>query len=288
MEQPTFRTVIEHPRASCAITHGMPLLSLGSCFAEAIGSRLQQDGFDISVNPTGVLYNPVSLANVVTRATAGILFNEYDLTQVNGTFHCLDFPSVYQSTDSAKLLETVNHDFSTLVSHLRQCEYLLVTFGTAWIFNWNQTGKVVGNCHKIDSRCFTRTRIDVKSIVKLWLPILEQKKIIFTVSPIRHLADGLHGNQLSKATLLLAIDELCTKSCNAQYFPAYEALLDDLRDYRFYNADMKHPSPIAQDYIYRLFSETYMSPATRTLSREHHALWLRSQHREIINREPKN
>ena len=162
---------------------------------------------------------------------------------------------------------------------------LIVTFGSAFVFE--RGGTVVGNCHKFPAKEFDRRRVDVDEIVTVWAELIDslpdKVRIIFTVSPIRHLADGLHGNQLSKATLLLAIDRLRSLYPDKTlYFPSYEIMLDYLRDYRFYAADMKHPSDVAADYIYEIFCGSYMTTATRDEALECRRRYRASQHRQIL------
>jgi hypothetical protein len=171
---------------------------------------------------------------------------------------------------------------------LRQADVVIVTFGTAWVYEYD--GRVVANCHKLPANCFVRRRLEVNEIVDMWQPIIDampEKHWIFTVSPIRHIKDGLHANQISKATLLQAVDELCqlsTVNCQLSYFPSYEIMLDELRDYRFYAEDMLHPSPLAVDYIWERFVDTYTSSDTQTEMRTLHQLW-RDQHHRFLHPE---
>ena len=156
---------------------------------------------------------------------------------------------------------------------------MVVTFGTAWVYEYE--GRIVANCHKLPSKAFSRRRISVSEIVDTWKPILSanrDKHWLFTVSPIRHLKDGLHENQLSKAVLLQAVDELVRMHGHASYFPSYEIMIDELRDYRFYAEDMVHPSELAVHYIWERFAETYMSQATHAEMKPLYALWLDEHH----------
>lgn len=211
----------------------------------------------------GPLYNPASIARVLGRAIACEGYNEADVvTDAAGSAHILDFAHRYHHTDSHYLLEVVNREFEAFTAAFREASVVMVTFGTAWCFRYDAGGYIAGNCHKLPATEFTRSLLSVDDITRLWQPLIttlqhEGKRLIFTVSPIRHLADGLHGNQLSKATLLLAVERL-----GSEYFPAYEIMLDDLRDYRFYAADMVHPSDLAVDYIYEAFASTYFSDQT--------------------------
>lgn len=274
-----FRTEIEPLRNRQPINHDAPILLLGSCFTDEIGSRLCRDGFNCQSNPMGPLYNPASLARVLIRALSDKCYTPGDITVYEDTFHCLDFKSAYQATDMASLLDMVNTDFARLADSVRNSNTWIITFGTSRIFSLDGTN-IVGNCHKLPASRFTERYLNVDEIVNLWQPLLKKHRIIFTISPIRHLNDGLHYNQLSKSRLLLAVEELCT--IGAEYFPSYEILLDDLRDYRFYAADMKHPSPVAADYIYDIFSDTYFTPSTKAIALSARKQTLHSAHRPIL------
>lgn len=207
---------------------------LGSCFADNIARKLSEYYFRVTVNPTGTLYNPVSVARHV------------DL--------------------------------------LREHEAAIITFGTAWVYEDIQTGLVVDNCRKRPASDFLRRRLTVEEIVNLWQPIIHRyadRRFIFTVSPIRHIKDGLHENQLSKAILLLAIEKLINNDA-AIYFPSYELLQDELRDYRFYASDMLHPSETAVEYIFERFADTFLYDTdTRESMRSLHQLYLDRRHRPL-------
>lgn len=271
-----FRTIIEPLRNQRGIDHSTSIVMLGSCFTDNIGALLKRDGFDVSANPMGVLYNPMSIAQVINRALNNEPYTIDDLYESDGVWHCLDFESRRQGTDAAALLEALNRDFTDLREKLINANVWIITFGTAWVFDHKPTQRIAGNCHKLPGSEFVRHRLSVEQIVETWQPLCEQKRIIFTVSPIRHLADGLHGNQLSKATLLLATEQL------GEYFPAYEIVCDDLRDYRFYAADMKHPSETAINYIYNIFEQSYFDRATSQKALECRRIYARQNHRPII------
>lgn len=272
-----FRTTIQPLKDQTPIGHNEPVLMLGSCFTQEVGSLLLRDGFNVVVNPMGALYNPASIARVVNRALSGIQYHSGDLILHDGVYHCLDFPSTYQSTDSQILLQRINSDFDILINAVNECKTWIITLGTSYVFELAD-GTVAGNCHKLPASMFTRRRLTIDEIKDLWQPLVQHRRVIFTVSPIRHMADGLHGNQLSKATLHLGIDALD----DAEYFPAFEALLDDLRDYRFYDADMKHPTTVAVEYIYNLFSDTYFTDFTLQQATKCRKDALRAAHRPII------
>ena len=276
-----FRTVIEPIKSAFRLNHETKMTLIGSCFTDNIGSRLVDDGFDACVNPLGILFNPASIANIVKRALDDEYFKISDLQCVNGVYHCLDLESRRQSTDAERLLAELNEALRDFAVVLRHSDIWFVTFGTAWVFEYRETSRIVGNCHKLAADKFDRRRLSIEEIVEAWKPLCEDRQVVFTVSPVRHLADGLHGNTLSKSTLLLAIDMLVSET-TATYFPAYEIVNDDLRDYRFYDADMKHPSPVACDYIYDKFAHTYFDKTTMALAENNRRLARLSKHRPIL------
>lgn len=283
-ETPTFRTV-QSPLRNCPpIGRDEPLAFVGSCFSDSVGALLARDGFDVSVNAMGALYNPMSMARVLARALEVRPYTAEDLVRDDsGVWHCLDFESRRQNSDVAALLETLNADFLAFSNALRRAKVWVVTFGTAWVFRLRQNGHIVGNCHKFPAAAFERYRVTPDEIVRAWEPLCRGRRIIFTVSPIRHLADGLHGNTLSKAVLHLAVDSLCGSfPDNVLYFPSFEILMDDLRDYRFYADDMKHPSDVAVAYIYDIFSRTFFTAQTRRLAAEYERQARRLAHRPIL------
>lgn len=224
---------------------------------------------------------PPSASPVRERSEAYTLA---DLTRDTlGRWHALDFPLRYSGDDPHELLHRINTECSAAARSLAGARTIIITFGTAWCFEIVSNGKVAGNCHKLPASEFVRRRMTPADITAMWQPLVHRlrdmgKHVMATVSPIRHLADGLHGNQLSKATLLLAVDALE----GVEYFPAYEAVVDDLRDYRFYADDLKHPSAMAVEYIYNIFSQTYFSKETLEEARRRHAARLREAHRPLL------
>lgn len=280
-----FRTEIELSRGSFRISHDDKIVLLGSCFSDNIGGRLQRDGFDVCHNPLGPLYNPISLARLLADLLSCRQYLETDfIKDSNGIFHCLDFASRYQDTDAESLAHKLNVEFSELRKVILNADVIVLTFGSSVVYSLDSSVELtVGNCHKFPGSMFSRISVTTAEIVRILSPLLLRmknmnKNIILTVSPIRHLADGLHGNELSKARLLLACDEL---SHLAEYFPAYEIMMDDLRDYRFYDRDLKHPSEMACDYIYEKFCEQYFSSITIEKAIREREASLRAAHRQI-------
>ena len=254
------------------------VVTLGSCFADAIGTRLEEGGFRVERNPFGTLYNPLSVAEALERIVDCREITSDDLVQHDGLFHSWHHHGSFSRPTAEEMLVVCNSRIRQAHSALREARVLMLTFGTAYVFSLTPdpaeegTGMVVANCHKLPPRHFTRRRMTVEETVGRWRPLL-QKLIaynselitILTVSPIRHMADGAHGNQVSKATLLLAVEELVSifnPQFSISYFPAYEIVLDELRDYRFYGPDLSHLSALAEDIVYERFQRATMTPAT--------------------------
>ena len=280
-----FRTPVERPERKVDMLHSDRLLVLGSCFAENIGNLLKENKFRCDVNPFGVLYNPLSIAKALLQILEGKVYETDDLFESKGMWHSWMHHSSFSSDISADdCLSRINDRLKSASEELPQIDWLVMTWGTSYVYKYED--EVVGNCHKQPETFFKRQHVPVEMIVCEWTNILRRLKernpnlkVLFTVSPIRHAKDGMHGNQLSKATLLLAIDELCRKNDNCYYFPSYEILLDELRDYRFYADDMIHPSTLAINYIWECFVETYFGKETKRILGEWHEIKNALRHR---------
>lgn len=281
-----FRTEIEPQEFRPWIEPATAITLLGSCFADSVGAALARDGFDTMANPMGPLYNPFSLFRCLTDALTGREYGAGDFTPGPMGHHCLDYASRYCGQDAEALAARLNGELEALRAHLTRggSKLLCLTLGTAYVF-YLDGGVAVGNCHKFPASRFERRRLSLGEIAEGWKrlrPLLpEDLNIILTVSPIRHLADGLHGNNLSKATLQLAAEEICADG-RAGYFPAFEILNDDLRDYRFYADDLKHPSDMAVEYIYDIFGRSFMTDAARAAAAEGRRASAAAAHRPII------
>ncbi len=256
-----FRTEIGALHGGFSLSHEDRIVMLGSCFSDEIGRKLDDCGFNVVHNPAGPLFNPASVARVIARDedfTPADLYRHDD-----GLLHCLDYASRYSSADVDDLLRTSNDTRRLITSSLREATAAIITFGTNRVYHFLPGDYPAGNCHRLPAALFDERNLSVDEIVDIWRPILPSlpSKLIFTLSPIRYTAYGLESNSLAKATLRLAIDKLCSLA-DADYIPAFEILIDDLRDYRFYAEDMKHPSQVAVDYIFERFSSAYFDKAT--------------------------
>ncbi|WP_163709780.1 GSCFA domain-containing protein [Mangrovibacterium lignilyticum] len=241
------------------------ILFLGSCFTENIGGKMAELNFQTLINPFGIVYNPMSVANSLQALVEKRAYTEADLFEQSGQWGSYDFHSRYSGSSAEETLTKINKQVECGHQFLLDADYVIITFGTAWVFDLKETGKVVANCHKSPASDFIRYRLTLEEIVERFRDLLtvllkfnSKLKFVFTVSPIRHLKDGASGNQLSKSTLLLAVDQLVKsygKEC-CSYFPSYEIVMDELRDYRFYAADLVHLSPVAVDHIWLKFQQS--------------------------------
>jgi hypothetical protein len=268
---------------------------IGSCFTENIGTKMQDRKFFTDINPFGILFNPSSIALSIRRLISGEAFSEHELFFHGGLWHSYLHHGRFSNPSLQATLSGLNERLVSSAGFLRAADFLIITFGTAWIFELKSSGMTVSNCHKVPASYFKRYKMSVSDIVTEMRNTLEQLwevnpgiKVIFTVSPVRHLKDGANGNQLSKATLLLATDALVNgfgpERCS--YFPAFELMMDELRDYRFYAEDMVHPNPVAIDFIWKKFRECFMEKETKDLSEEIASLIQARDHRPIFRNSP--
>lgn len=284
-----FQTTVDSDGCGLTIGHADGIMTLGSCFAEDVAERLQRSMLQVCINPFGTLYNPASIAAALERLMAERPYADSELVQHDGLWHSMDHHSRFSSVDPDKALSRINEAYLDGYQRLKSVRHLIVTFGTAYVFE--QAGRVVANCHKMPAAQFTRRRLATDEIAALWKPLIERLKsynpaldITFTVSPVRHLADGAHGNQLSKATLLLAVEQImaaCPGMCH--YFPSYEIVLDELRDYRFFAADMAHPSDLAVDYVAERFRQSCLTAEAQQLAARCEKLYARLHHRPLTD-----
>ena len=261
-----FRTTVKIESLKQKIGHNDSILSLGSCFADNIASRLAAAKFQITASPSGVLFNPESIASAIERYSRAAAPTAEELREGDEGWYSFDFHSSLSHSEREVALAQMQQAVEQGAEALAKAKVVIVTFGTAWVYRLKENGCVVANCHKQHQSLFSREMLSIEEIVERYAPLMEGvlagKKVIMTVSPIRHLSDGLEANSLSKAILRVAIDKLAERYDNVHYFPSFELLNDDLRDYRFYADDMTHPSAVAIDYIWERFEEYAFSAAT--------------------------
>ena len=269
-----------------SIVYGDGLLFLGSCFADEVGGLCRGLGFDALVNPFGVLYNPASIAQSIERLGIGKPFAQEEMIAVGEGQYCtFSHNTAFWQTNEEALLELVNKGLKTAHERFLGAKWVVISLGTSWVFRHKETHQVVSNCHKLPARQFDREFLSVEQSVDYLAQMLKahpDKQFIFTVSPLRHLKDGLHENQLSKAALLLAVDQVCKRFGNAHYFPAYEILLDELRDYRFFKEDMVHPTEQAVRYIWERFTDFAIDPKEKPAMQAAAELKQMLQHRPLF------
>ena len=288
MEGLKLQTPVETGRSKVGVSLNDKIVILGSCFADNMGQKMVDLGFDVCLNPFGTLYNPVSVCNSVARLTSGIPFSKDECVQMGagaGLVCSFSHHTSFARRTEDEFLQVANASLKEASLRWKAASKVIITLGTAWIYEYLRSGETVSNCLKIDAKEFSRRRLSVRETATLLMNMIArhpEKEFMFTVSPIRHFKDGAHGNQISKSTLLLALDEVLAKFPErCEYFPAYEIVLDELRDYRFYAADMIHPSDQAMDYLWSRFVRFAMPeselPALDARRRE----LLRAQHRPI-------
>jgi len=282
----SFRTTFKIPFSTFELTHQDKILSIGSCFAENIGGRLEENKFQTLLNPFGILYNPSSVAQALERIFSNRQITEKDILQHNDLWHSRLHHTRFSQTDKTQFLKDINANLNVANLFLKDSNRLILTLGTAFVWEEKETGNIVANCHKRPQKLFKRRRLSVSEIKEKLLSVLREIKkqsadleVIMTVSPVRHTNDGFIENQRSKAALILAIDTMCQEENFIHYFPAYELVQDDLRDYRFYGKDMLHPNEVAVDYVWEHFRESLFSDKTKDIYREVKKLKTMAAHR---------
>ncbi len=286
MADSSFRTLFIPEKSSLSVNHNQSAILFGSCFSTHIGERLKKSGFNCQINPFGVLYNPISIANAIERCSTNNLYVADQLIKHNGLWLSMDHHGSYSKPDQTGTLQEINDEIAKTNSVFQQNPLLIITLGSAHVYRDKQTNHIVGNCHKIPARNFSKELLSVEATVERFSACLNQLfksdaslQVLFTISPVRYLSDGFFGNQLSKSILHLSVAKLMECFPQVHYFPAYEIMMDDLRDYRFYADDMLHPSPMAVDYIWEQFESTYFSLETHRLANEIIELHKAAEHR---------
>lgn len=261
----SFRTIVNIPPSPFKLSYYTPSMFIGSCFTESIGSKLNDYKFPVDINPFGVIYNPSSVSKSLELLIEKKEFTKDDLYFFNGKWLSFFHHSSFSDKDPEQCLSGINAKITESREFLKKAEFLFITFGTAWVFEWKESGEIVSNCHKIPPSKFNRKLLAPSDILENYQTLISKLlrfnplvKIVFTISPVRHWKDSPEGNQVSKSILLLSVHQLIQKFQTLSYFPAYEIMMDDLRDYRFYSEDMIHLNVVAVDYIWERFCETYL------------------------------
>jgi len=265
-----FRTAIETPQIESKISYEKKIFFIGSCFSDSIGNKFKDYFFDTRINPFGVLYNPLSIKKDLENIINEKEYTNNDIFFHNNLWKNYDFHSDFSDSNQSEVLKKINNSIVESSEFLKKTDFIFITFGTAWIYELSENNSVVANCHKVDANKFNRRLLTVDEITENYLVLINKLKqfnpnlkFFFTVSPVRHLKDGFAENQISKSTLILAVNEINKKFADVEYFPSYEIVIDDLRDYRYYSADLVHISDFAIDYIWEIIIDIFFSETTK-------------------------
>ncbi|WP_179376635.1 GSCFA domain-containing protein [Winogradskyella wichelsiae] len=257
------------PQQYNQIDYNSRLLLFGSCFSENIGDKFAYHKFQTVVNPFGILFHPLAIENLITRAINKDYYTEEDLQFYNEQWFCLDAHSKLNQTSKEELLTLLNSQIDKTYNDLLSATHIIITLGTSWVYRDIESDNVVANCHKLPQKKFLKELLSVEQIseslegiISLVKNVNPEVSFLFTVSPVRHTKDGFVENTLSKSHLITAIHQVVEPRQHLYYFPSYEIMMDELRDYRFYNADMIHPSEVAIDYIWEKFKTVWLSDDT--------------------------
>lgn len=271
-----FRTPIPISESNFPIDYNAKIMSLGSCFAVNMAEKLEYFKFQNSCNPFGIIFNPVSIEKLIERVVNKVFFTENDIFFHNDLWHCFEVHSELSHPDREAFLSTLNQLIETTHQQITASTHFQITYGTAWVYSYNKKQQIVANCHKIPQKEFTKELLSIERIqnaiqntIELIQTLNQEAKFTFTVSPVRHIKDGFVENQRSKAHLICAIHEIDNSQLiTHNYFPSYEIMMDELRDYRFYAEDMLHPNQVAIDYIWQRFKETFISKTALSVMEE--------------------
>jgi hypothetical protein len=280
-----FQTQIPIQKPDFQIDYKSYIFSIGSCFAENMAQKFDYFKFNNLSNPFGILFHPFAIEKVLHKAISEIPFTENDIFFHNELYHCFDVHSEFSHPDKDIFLQNLNQTLLETKSFLEKSNYLIITLGTSWVYRLKEKNEVVANCHKVPQKEFSKELLSIEQILKSLENIVSffpDQKIIFTVSPVRHIKDGFAENTLSKSLLFVGLSEVLKKYQNSYYFPSYEIVMDELRDYRFYKEDMLHPTAVAVDYIWQRFSENYFSVEALRTSKEVDSI------RKALNHKPFN
>ena len=284
------QTPVTDENCRVGISYSDKIMMIGSCFSDNIGRQLADYGFDVCVNPFGTLYNPISILQSISLLTSERVFTEDDCIEMGagaGLICSFSHHTSFARKDTATFLHDANEALDKARKHFRKCNKVIITLGTSWCFRHIGSDRIVSNCLKRPGGEFVRERLSVHEVSQALEKIMSlcpEKEFIFTVSPIRHFKDGAHGNQISKSALLVGIDDTLAKTGipKADYFPSYEIMMDELRDYRFYAEDMCHPTQQAVDYIRERFLNWALPVCERPVLEENIRSFKRSQHRQTL------
>jgi hypothetical protein len=283
-----FRTRVSIAEPPGKIGYHTKSLWMGSCFSDTIGKTMADHKFPVLLNPFGTLFNPFSIGDNIRRLISGKAFTPANLHHHDGLWFSFSHYTGFAQTDRDACLSAVNNSLQSASGWLKKCGFLVLTFGTARVYQLKETGDIVANCHKLPAAAFTSRLMEPAEIISFYEALLHDLKsfnpavrVIFTLSPVRHWSDGAENNQLSKSILHFSLHEILKKHAHASYFPAYEIFMDELRDYRFYAADMLHPSDQGSLYIWERFSDTWIDEDSKKIMAGVAAILKAARHRPL-------
>jgi len=257
------------------IDHHSKIVLLGSCFAESIGEKLEYFKFQSTLNPFGILFHPIAIENSIKFSIDKKEFSDEDVFFHNELWHCFDAHSKRSDLSKPKLLASLNESTETLGQQINRASHIVITLGTAWVYRLISRNTIVANCHKLPQKQFEKELLCVEKISASLKRMLEKiravnpySKIIFTVSPVRHLRDGFIENVHSKSHLITAVHQVINTENESFYFPSYELMMDELRDYRFYKEDMIHPNATAINYIWEKFMDVWIASSSNEIMKQ--------------------
>lgn len=283
-----FKTTIPAHQGLFEISHDSRIMLVGSCFSNEIGNKLSQSGFHTLVNPFGTLFNSYSIGKSLTTTVRNKKFDSADFFEHNSLWHSFKLHSKFSGLHLNDCIEKINKSVEEANKFIFDTDVLIITLGTAWVYELNETEKIVANCHKMPQQLFNRRKLGLNEIISEYTHLIEhlkgansKLKIIFTVSPVKHLRDGFVDNNWSKSTLNISVHELMRRFDFIDYYPAFEIMNDDLRDYRFYKNDMLHPNDLATQYIYDHFQNAYCTDETKKIAKEFYQLSKSTEHKVV-------
>lgn len=270
-----FKTTLPPIQSNIKLDHSSKTFLIGSCFSNEVGSILNKAGFNVHINPFGTLFSPVAIMKCLSHVVRKDYFTEKDFFQRDGIWYSYQLHSSLSSSRLEDAIQLVNERVTLAHEYFFTCDTLIITLGSAWIYELKENQTAVANCHKMPQEMFEKRKLGINEIVADYSQLIEhlksanpKLKIIFTISPVKHLKDGIIENNWSKSTLNIAVHELVRRYDFTEYFPAFELINDDLRDYRFYKQDMAHPNEQAVAYVYEYYLNTYCSETTRTIAEQ--------------------
>lgn len=283
-----FSTVVPVDEALVKIDYDSKIVGLGSCFAVNMAQKFKRFQFKTGANPIGILFHPLAIQKLLEYATTNYEFSSKDVFLYNEIWSCFDAHSDMNELEEDEIIENLNSAVIEFSMSIKEASHVFLTFGTAWVYERKEDRKVVANCHKVAQDCFVKRLLSYDEVLQSYHEITRlihelnpEVQIVFTVSPVRHIKDSFVGNQRSKSHLIGALHQLIEekKESKCSYFPAYELVMDELRDYRFYDQDMLHPNQLAIDYIWGRFLESFISLETRLIMKKVEEVTKAMEHR---------